>query len=68
MKTVEKKECKTVLENVCAVNFVTECAAKEEKPASPIDSYGAPEAPLLRSKRRVADFFWIFKDMGDFQR
>ena len=51
VKTVERKECKTVLENVCSVKFVTEC---NEKPSTnPIDSYGAPKAPLLRRKRQV---------------
>ena len=53
VKTVEREECKTVLENVCSVKFVTECG---EKPSTnPIDSYGAPKAPLLRSNQQVAD-------------
>ena len=56
MKTVERKECKTVLENVCSVTFVTECG---DKASNEIDSYGAPKAPLLRSKRQVADLFVI---------
>ena len=59
MKTVERKECKTVLENVCSVTFVTECG---DKASNEIDSYGgssygAPKAPLLRSKRQVGDVF-----------
>ena len=58
MKTVERKECKTVLENVCSVTFVTECG---DKASNEIDSYGgsygAPKAPLLRGKRQVADVF-----------
>ena len=58
MKTVERKECKTVLENVCSVTFVTECG---DKASNDIDSYGgsygAPKAPLLRGKRQVGDVF-----------
>ena len=64
VKTVEREECKTVLENVCSVKFVTECG---EKPStSPIDSYGAPKAPLLGSNQQVADLGNTWTE--DFQR
>ena len=45
MKTVERKQCKTVLENVCTVTYVTEC---DDKTSNEIDSYGAPKAALLK--------------------
>merc|ERR1711978_542813 len=58
VKTVERKECSTILENVCKVTFVTECENNNDNsnktPSSEIDSYGAPKAPLLRGKRQVA--------------
>jgi len=58
VKTVERRECSTILENVCKVTFVTECDNNNDNsnktPSSQIDSYGAPKAPLLRGKRQVA--------------
>ena len=62
MKTVERKECKTVLENICSVNFVTECDDKTSN--NEIDSYGAPKAPLLRSKHQVFDLGLLGFNLG----
>ena len=68
VKTVERRECSTILENVCKVTFVTECDNNNDNsnktPSSEIDSYGAPKAPLLRGKRQVIDnFLLVFADM-----